>query len=75
MKGAKHYALRFPKSLAACDVAYSWCRRTLVRGWSRLKDLFSSLEENEVAFEAVVICLGLLPCLLMAVVVFSLRTP
>jgi hypothetical protein len=75
MKDAKHHTLRFAVSLSACEGAYSWCRRTLVRRWSRLEELFSDLEANEVAFEAVVVCLGLLPCLLIAVALFSLRTP
>jgi hypothetical protein len=40
-----------------------------------MEELFSSLDENQAAFEATVICLGLLPCLLMVVAIFSLRTP
>jgi hypothetical protein len=75
MKGAKHHALRFSVSFAASDNVYYRYRRTIARRWSRLEDLFSSLRENERAFEVMVICLGFLPCLLMALVIFSPHTP
>ena len=75
MKGAKHQALRFRLSFAASDDVYDRYRRTIARRWLRLEAVFSGLKENERAFEAGVICLGILPCLLMVVAIFSLRAP
>ena len=75
MKGAKYQVPRFRVSFAASDEVYDRYRRTIARRWLRLGAVLSGLKENERAFEAGVICLGILPCLLMGVAIFSLRAP